>query len=398
MDVFNISEYITIARKGLTSSNAQGPAGILLLSQIGDLLNPRVDFDDSKITNLVKHKKDVQIEIINAVSNPKIVIDVVSGFKSTVKRDFNTITIDNVCLRLITLINNDPNISSNNKKILNDSFEFDDSATFLAHALIHAVGRANTLDSKTTTTDEVPYLTEANNHCPICGSDLVKKSKGKNIPFYEITKIFDEVFDEDIKKDLETIYVAPRSLNDFSNKIALCLNCLNEYRLAPTKETYKLLYDKKRSFEENSKITNQLSGLDVEKELSIIIRGLGELSKDEVGVMTELDPKEIVEKIPDDVVLKDDVTRWVLQYYKYIEKQFSNLDTTGITRFSVIASQIKLAFEKLDALGTMTQKQIFNRLSLWVVDKIGYSIDNLNVVNIIIAFFVQNCEVFYEIS
>ena len=115
-------------------------------------------------------------------------------------------------------------------------------------------------------------------------------------------------------------------------------------------------------------------------------------------MMTEFDPKEIVEKIPDDVVLKDDVTRWVLKYYKYIEKQFSDLDTTGITRFSVIASQIKLAFEKLDALGTMTQKQIFNRLSLWVVDKIGYSIDNLNVVNIITAFFVQNCEVFYEIS
>ena len=112
MDVFNISEYITIVRKGLTSSNAQGPAGILLLSQIGDLLIPRVDFDDPKITNLVKHKKDVQIEIINAVSDPKIVTDVVSGFKTTVKRDFNTITIDNVCLRLITLINNDPNISS----------------------------------------------------------------------------------------------------------------------------------------------------------------------------------------------------------------------------------------------------------------------------------------------
>ena len=85
-------------------------------------------------------------------------------------------------------------------------------------------------------------------------------------------------------------------------------------------------------------------------------------------------------------------------YYKYIEKLFSDLDSTGINKFNVIASQVKLAFENLNSFGTLSQRQIFTRLSEWILDKIGYPKESINIVNILVAFFVQNCEVFYAIS
>ena len=101
MDKYNISEYITIVKRGLVKNNGQGPAGILLLGQMGELIHPRIDFDDAKISRLVKHLNDVNIEIVKAVSNPSYVRSVISSFKCFVARDFNSATIDNVCLNLI---------------------------------------------------------------------------------------------------------------------------------------------------------------------------------------------------------------------------------------------------------------------------------------------------------
>lgn len=398
MDRYNIAEYITIVKKGLVSSSGQGPAGMLLLGEIGSLLSPRIDFDDTKISRLCKHINEVPVEILRAVSDSSIVLNVIRGFQTYVARDFNPITIDNACHRLITLINNEPNLHINNKNLLNHSYLNDDRATFLANALIHVVAMTNTNDSIDTTYDEIPYLSEANNHCPLCGNDLVRNIKGRRNAFYSITKIYDEEFDDETKKGLEAIHPAPSSIDTKDNRIALCLSCYSEYRANPTQYTYQKLMAKKQLFNRNSEIDAILNGIDVEKYIENIINDLGNLSDDKIAGLLPLNPKEIKEKITDDVILRDDVTHWVLKYYKFIEQQFSNLDSSGKTRFKVIANQVSIAFERLDALELMSQQEIFNRLSMWMADELGYSLDMISVVNIMIAFFVQNCEVFHEIS
>jgi len=398
MDRYNIAEYIAIVRKGLVSSSGQGPAGILLLGVIGNLLTPRIDFDDTKISRLCKHINEVPVEIVRAISNPLIVSSVISGFRTNVARDFNSITIDNVCHRLITLINSEPNLYKDNKDFLNLSFNTDDRATFLAYALIHVVGMTNTNESKDTSVEEIPYLSEANNHCPLCGNDLVQTTRGRRNAFYGITKVYDDEFDSETKKELVAVYPAPSSIDSNTNKIALCLSCYSGYRANPSQETYIELISKKRTFERNLEIDSALDGIDVENSLQRIITDLGNMSSEKIAGLLPLDPKEIREKITDDFLLRDDVTHWVLKYYKFIEQQFSNLDSSGKSRFKIIANQVSTAFESLDALDLMSQQEIFNRLSLWMADKLGYSLDMISVVNIMIAFFVQNCEVFHAIS
>jgi len=398
MDKFNIAEYITIVKSGLVSCRGQGPAGILLLEQIGNLLSPNIYFDDTKISRLTKHINNVPNEIINAVSDPRIFAGVISGFKINVSSDFNSSTIDNVCLNLIRLINNEPNLANSYKTNLNNAYNSGDNSTFLAMTLMHAVGMENTNESKETFSDEVPYLTEANNHCPFCGKSLFRNVRGRSVSDYQITKIFDNTFDNEIKKELVAIYPAPSMIDSIGNKIVLCTSCFSDYRVDPTTDKYIKLYDKKRTFETNLEITNELYSIDIENELYKIVKDLGELSQDKESGLIPLDPLELVEKIPDDILLKDDVTKWVLRYYKYIEKQFSDLDASGVSRFKVIASEVSLAYETLDAMGILSQKEIFNRLAMWMTDQLSYPRDKISVVNIIVAFFVQNCEVFHEIS
>lgn len=398
MDKFNISAYISISKNGFISNSGQGPAGILVLNTIGYLLNPIIDFNDKKISILVNHKKEVDAEIVRAVANPKIYADIISKFQTDVSKDINLITIGNVCMKLIKLVNSEPNLSIQNKKLLNLSYDNDDKATFLAKVLIHAVGMSNTNDVKTPTNDEVEFLTETNNHCPLCSTKLIKDSRGRKVYDYNITMIYDDSFDEEIKKELETVYPAPSSIDIYENKIALCIKCMSSYKLDPLLETYKSLYDKKRSIIRNLTITSLLTSLDIEKSLATIITDLGNLNKDKESGLVPMIPSELKNKIPDDIILKDDVTKWVLRYYNFIEQQFSNLEASGSTRFKIIANQISSTFETLDNLGYMRQNEIFSTLSQWIITDLGYTNDKLSIVNIIVAFFVQNCEVFREIS
>jgi hypothetical protein len=398
VDKFNISEYISIVKKAFVSMSAQGPAGIALMECIGSLLVPEIRYDDTKVTRLVKHANEAPDEMVRAVSDPSFVMKVYNQFKISCEPDLNIMTIDNVCLKLINLINNEHSLASTYKSNLNSAYSATNKSWFLVLALCHAITMSNTNSSKTTTSDEVPYLIEAKNNCPNCGSQLIKSARGRNICSYGITKIFDEMFDEEIKRELISIYPAPLRTEIVENKIALCVNCYSDYRANPTQSMYKKLFDKKRSFERQAKIDSELNDLDVEDELYTIIQDLGELTKSQEAGLLPLDPKEVIEKIPEDVVLKDTVQYNVLKYYKYVEKQFSNLDSSGTSRFKVIASQVNLAYETLDARHDMDQKEIFNRLAFWVADQLGYPHEKISVVFIMIAFFVQNCEVFHAIS
>jgi hypothetical protein len=400
MDKFNIAEYITITKKGLVSLSGQGPAGIAFMESVGSLLNPQIFYDDTKISRLVKHTCDAPNEMVTASSNTDFVRDVIANIKNDIEKDFNKSTIDNVCLRLNRLIQSEPNLATKYKQEIKTAYDSRNWCVFLGLSLIHAISMSNTDEGKETIPSEIPYLTEAHNHCPLCAGSLFRKSKGKNIPYYEITQIVSSEMDEDTKIELNKVYPIPSEsmITSTDNTIALCLNCFSDYRADPTPEKYKELYEKKRDFRKEFEIESDLNEIDVEYELFSIINSLGELTKNEEAGLIPLDPKKLIEKIPDDVTLKDDVTRYVLKYYMYIEKKFSDIDSNGTSRFKVIAHQIGQAFETLNSRRDMNQKEIFNYLSKWIAEQINYPINKISVVNIIVAFFVQNCEVFHAIS
>lgn len=400
MDKLNIAEFITIVKKGLVSMSGQGPCGIAFMEAIGVLLTPKIFYDDTKISRLVKHNCDAPNEMITACSSSDFVKKVISEIKNNIEKDFNKFTIDNVCLRLVRLAQSDPNLADKYKQEINNAYDSKDWSVFLGVTLIHAISMSNTSESKETTTDDIAYLAEVNAHYPLCSTNLFKKTRGKIVPYYEIAKIVTNDMDDETKREFDAIYPIPAAsmIDSSDNTIALCLSCYSEYRADPTPEKYKLLYEKKRDIKRDYKVEVDLNEINVEGELYSIIRALGNLTKDDEAGLVPLDPKELKEKIPDDLTLKDDVTRYVLKYYKFIEEKFSDIDSSGTSRFKVIAYQIGQAFETLNNRGDMTQKEIFNTLSKWVAEQINYPLNKISVVNIIVAFFVQNCEVFHAIS
>ena len=73
------------------------------------------------------------------------------------------------------------------------------------------------------------------------------------------------------------------------------------------------------------------------------------------------------------------------------------MDRDGTGDFNLIASEVKLAYQKLDN-GLLSQDEIVNGLAEWIKNKSGVGSKNMRACHIVVAFFIQNYEVFREIS
>lgn len=90
-------------------------------------------------------------------------------------------------------------------------------------------------------------------------------------------------------------------------------------------------------------------------------------------------------------ILKNETQVQVVTYYRYIEKVFSN----STADFDMIASEIKVSSMKPEKVG-LSQSDVISQLSEWMRNKAGLGTDSRLACNIVVSFFIQNCEVFYK--
>lgn len=109
-------------------------------------------------------------------------------------------------------------------------------------------------------------------------------------------------------------------------------------------------------------------------------------------VQLEYDALRIDEKFePENFILKNETQVQVVTYYRYIEQVFSNSDTD----FDMIASEIKVSSMKLEK-ASLSQSDVITQLSEWIRNKAGLGTESRLACNIVVSFFIQNCEVFHK--
>ena len=86
---------------------------------------------------------------------------------------------------------------------------------------------------------------------------------------------------------------------------------------------------------------------------------------------------------------------YVTNYYPYIRELFKNQEGINGFRLDTLSLQIKSCFTKLNAI-TEDKAAIFNQLVDWVAIKT--CTNSKEACQAVVSFFVQNCEVFYEIT
>lgn len=233
--------------------------------------------------------------------------------------------------------------------------------------------------------------------CPACSKEFsYYKSKNLQIRF-EVAHIYPL---NPTNEEIETLKDAPRlntDVNNIDNLIALCPNCHGIFDNPRDLDSYTQLYNIKKSIIEEKKIKGKFSQYTIEQEIRNIIKELSAGLEGE-PLPLEYSALKIDQKmdVDFDKTTKKHIENDIVYYYNYVKELFAQMDKQEIGKFNLIAGQVKTFYRSL-LLDTKKQEVIYTQISEWIYAKINkqWSLDSCKV---IVAFFIQDCEVFEDVS
>lgn len=212
---------------------------------------------------------------------------------------------------------------------------------------------------------------------PGCGKQLSVSRNGQVIPIYEVSLVD------------KTNPAEP------DNLLAMCPQCYATYLLDDSKKFSKQLSAVKRTLSAHKESIRLLDDLPLEKGLTNVIRKIKSLG--ETGLSdASLDPKEIKHKISPEKEwnLYTIVNTYVTTYYTRIAEIMVNLDKRGELDYDALQDQIHALYKKLKKV-KKSQMEIFSEIT----DRLHRAtLGDTVYCQIIVAYFVQKCEVFDAIT
>ncbi|HFI0076864.1 TPA: ABC-three component system protein [Streptococcus suis] len=392
MQEYNISSFLKILHSGVPSLT-QGPLGILVFESIASRDDVQVTIGDKKVSNLIQRKDDVPNPIQVSSTKSDTIAEVTVHFHDNILPLLNPHMKEDVFHNILRCINNDTSVPVKKYEELNQFLEQSDESAFLSRAFLYAINRSNKLSKSEPSINDYPLLEEVNHRCPICQKKLLRRSKGKLLRQYNIVPIFPENLSRDEKLEYREHVEPTKSLDSSQNQIPLCLNHANEYLTVPTIDTYVILSKAKEEGSQLMASQDALSELSLETNIKELIDALEtNISSTNIEPLN-MDALKIDKKIlPENLTLRFSIQRDVLTFFLFIKALFAE-----VSDFEYIQSDINRAFKKLDEAG-LSQLDIVNQLTQWILDKASLGEEHRLASHIIVSYFIQNCEVFYEIT
>lgn len=372
------------------------------------------DVSDKHASRLLNHKDNLRKKIKDASGTPKIINAARDYFDDVVIPEIMPDLVADLIADLRELIMSDVGIPKRKQTDFLALGDGDSLAEFLAKVFLYAIKKPNKLyaDKKgMETSDEllplsparpraipesdIYLLLEANSVCPSCGKPLVNDKNNHSLPGYAITPIIPLRPTDDERTELGDLINNTYDPETNNNKIALCLECANRYKLHTTKEECRQLLDTKDSLRRNFDASVMLNKMYLEEQIEAVLRQIPFASAEQLSDTLEYNALRIKEKISSNVPLIIKTQGFVVQYYTFIKSVFSQMEREGILNFEDVANDVQRSYRKLSSIG-LKQEEIFTQLVEWFKKK-GKARSSL-ACEIIVAFFVQNCEVFHALT
>lgn len=244
-------------------------------------------------------------------------------------------------------------------------------------------------------TEQLLYLKEVSYACPLCGKILRHRKQGKKNKLYEIAHIFPNSPTEEQYERLSTLPRLGDHSESFENKIALCKDCHDEQDYHTTQEDYLNLLQKKQHLLRLTDLHEATLTMGLEREIAEVVKKFSTLREEELAALNYT-PVRLAKKFTDaDFHLKNRISMYVTNYYPYIRDCFKELDGKNGFCLTSLCLQIKSCFIKMECLSD-NKSDIFDQLVAWIMRKTQSTSREAS--EAVISFFVQNCEVFHEIT
>jgi hypothetical protein len=245
-----------------------------------------------------------------------------------------------------------------------------------------------------TENEQLLLHTEVEGVCPLCSHELLyrKTNLFKSFEIAHIYPLNPTSEEQSLLTNEDRLSVDP---NDLNNVICLCPDCHRKFDKPRTVQEYRFLFEKKKAILQRQIQKSLWHSGDLLEEINSLILHLAEVEEEgqNDNDILDYDPKTIDEKVDSSISLlvKRKVHSNVADYYHIIRDRFKELDRNSPSTTEIISSQVKTHYLKL-ARSTTDQKVIFNGMVEWVTTKTGNRSDEA--CEIVISYFIQNCEVF----
>lgn len=240
------------------------------------------------------------------------------------------------------------------------------------------------------------YLREVDYHCPLCGKELQSRKQRKQNRLFEIAHIYPN---RPTVEQYQVLFPLGRRLGSdsesYENKIALCKDCHDTQDYHTTAEDYLRLYNIKSHILAQNALTDISEMVVVEEQISLVIDGITKLTAEDVAEL-RYSPVPVANKFTaSEFLLRNKVMSYVLSYYSYIKSEFQNMDGKDGFHMQILSEQVRSCFIKMSDQ-TQDKTMLFDHIVTWIKNKTCST--NGIACEAVAAFFVQNCEVFYEIT
>lgn len=239
------------------------------------------------------------------------------------------------------------------------------------------------------------YLKEVSFSCPLCGRILQHRKQEKANKLYEIAHIFPNRPTEEQYERLSALPRLGDNSESFENKIALCKDCHDQQDYHTTKADYLKLLKKKQHFLKLTDLHEATLTMGLELEIADVVQRVCSLREDEMASLNYT-PVRLTKKFTaDELLLKNRIGMYVTSYYPYIRDCFKELEGINGFRLNALSLQIKSCFTKMEGISD-SKSDIFDQIANWIMSKTLST--SREACEAVVSFFVQNCEVFHEIT
>ncbi len=232
--------------------------------------------------------------------------------------------------------------------------------------------------------------------CPNCTNQLMYEKKTGNYKRFEIAHIYPlnpKKEEEECLKDEEKLDTDPNGLN---NLICLCVDCHTIFDKPRSVDEYRDLVKKKKHLIQVNEVKKSWSNTTLEDEIFQVINYLSNEEFDFSGEdIINYDPKTIDKKTNRSItpLTKRTIKRNVEDYYSMLNNKFKELDETDPLTTETISTQIRSQYLVIKKQNPeMSQKDVFDSMVSWIRKLTDQ--DSNDASEVVVSYFVQNCEIF----
>ena len=394
MELLTFSNIITLIKEyycySITSEE-------LTKNIISELVNEdyKIKLNSSILNKYYNGERDLPSLIKENLEKKKYKNNFINYIKDVIYKELVSVLIDDFFYKLKNIINNDDTITPKTKNKL--LYYENDYPEFLSTSFVYAIKKNNKkpFTYSSFSYDDLILYNETDQQCPLCRKLLFKKLKKDTLFYFTSVNIFPFNLPPELENEFISIHKKPSNLDHIDNKICLCDECAKSYISNPTLEIFDKLSYIKEKLIKKSKIRD--SSLELDNKIIEILENLKTIDyDDEIFKNLRLKPLPVNKKINDNFLLENSINNDNQLYYFFIKDKLSELDNYK-KPFKLIATQIRLTYLKISD-NYDDQEILFNDLVQWILSSQSLKDNYKTAARIIISFFVQNCEVFDEIT